>query len=89
MAALTLEDDDLERLADLVAERIWARFEIVPEGSTDGWMSSADAATYLGLTRATLDKICAARSVPFEQDKAGGKRWFKRGDLDDWRRGQT
>lgn len=89
MASISLEPDDLERLADLVAERIWARFEIVPEGPTDGWMTSADAAAYLGLTRAALDKLCASRVVPFEQDKPGGKRWFKRADLDDWRRGQT
>jgi excisionase family DNA binding protein len=87
MASITLDPDDLERLADLVAERIMARFEVV-DATEDRWMTSAEAATYLGMTRNALDKLCAARTVPFEQDVRGGKRWFKSADLDAWRRGE-
>lgn len=52
-----------------------------------GWMTSREAATYLGLTLAALHRLTAARAVPFEQDAPGGKCWFNRADLDAWRRG--
>jgi hypothetical protein len=58
-----------------------------PEQATaTGWMGSREAAAYLGLTLAALHRLTAARVVPFEQDTPGGKCWFHRGDLDDWRR---
>jgi len=52
-----------------------------------GWMTSREAATYLGLTLPALHRLTAARAVPFEQDSPGGKCWFNRADLDTWRRG--
>ncbi len=52
-----------------------------------GWMTSREAATYLGLTLAALHRLTAARAIPFEQDAPGGKCWFTRADLDTWRRG--
>ncbi len=52
-----------------------------------GWMTSREAATYLGLTLAALHRLTAARALPFEQDAPGGKCWFNRADLDTWRRG--
>jgi excisionase family DNA binding protein len=51
-----------------------------------GWMTSREAATYLGLTLAALHRLTATRAVPFEQDAPGGKCWFNRADLDAWRR---
>jgi excisionase family DNA binding protein len=53
-----------------------------------GWMTSREAATYLGLTLPALHRLTAARAVPFEQDAPGGKCWFNRADLDAWRRGR-
>ena len=35
-----------------------------------------------------LHKAMAAREVHFEQDVPGGKAWFKRADIDAWRRGE-
>jgi excisionase family DNA binding protein len=55
--------------------------------ATTGWMTSRDAATYLGLTLAALHRLTAARAIPFEQDAPGGKCWFTHADLDAWRRG--
>lgn len=55
--------------------------------ATVGWMTSREAATYLGLTLAALHRLTAARAIPFEQDVSGGKCWFTRADLDAWRRG--
>ena len=52
-----------------------------------GWMTSREAAAYLGLTLAALHRFTAARAVPFQQDTPGGKCWFSRADLDAWRRG--
>jgi len=52
-----------------------------------GWMTSREAATYLGLTLPALHRLTAARAVPFEQEVPGGKCWFNRADLDAWRRG--
>ena len=53
----------------------------------DRWMDAGEAAAYLGLSRNALHKLTAARTVPFEQDAPGGKCWFKRSELDAWRRG--
>jgi hypothetical protein len=52
------------------------------------WMSSREAAEYAGTTRHALHKAMAAREVHFEQDVPGGKAWFRRADIDAWRRGE-
>jgi excisionase family DNA binding protein len=78
----SLDDDALDALALRLVPRLVARL-----GSTsDVWMSTADAAAYLGVTRNSLHKLTAARVIPFEQDGPGCKLWFRRGDLDIWRR---
>lgn len=51
-----------------------------------GWMTTREAAVYLGLTVAALHRLTAARAIPFEQDAPNGKCWFNRADLDAWRR---
>jgi excisionase family DNA binding protein len=85
----SLDDAGLELLAerlrpwlvDAVAERLAGRIQ------GDRWLSTREASEYLGLTVTALHKLTAARSVPFAQDVAGGKLWFKRSELDAWRRG--
>lgn len=57
------------------------------EQPADRWMDSRKAADYLGLTVAALHRYTAARTIPFSQDTSGGKCWFNRAELDDWRRG--
>jgi len=49
-------------------------------------MTSDQAATYLSITVAALHQLTAARAIPFEQDGPGCKCWFKRGEVDAWRR---
>jgi excisionase family DNA binding protein len=68
------------RLLELVAARLGDRGE-------DRWLSTREAAEYLGLTPNALHKLTAARVVPFSQEQAGGKLWFLRSELDAWRRG--
>jgi hypothetical protein len=43
---------------------------------------------YLGVSLAALHKHTAARTIPFEQDAPGCKLWFRRDELDAWRRGE-
>jgi excisionase family DNA binding protein len=73
----------VERLAEVLAEKVVAR---LPQwGDEDPWMTSAEAAAYLALPISTLRKLTAAGSIPFSQDVAGGRCYFKRSELDRWR----
>jgi excisionase family DNA binding protein len=88
MSALTralLADLDPEDLRDL-AERL-APYLPAPTTTTgdDSWLTTAQAADYLGTTPNALHKLTASRSVPFTQDAPGGRCYFRRFDLDDWR----
>ncbi|MGA9314528.1 MAG: helix-turn-helix domain-containing protein [Solirubrobacteraceae bacterium] len=77
--------NDAGLAADLAAV---LRPHLQPEQSVAvGWMSSRDAANYLGLSLPALYRLTAAREVPFAQDKPRGKCSFNRDDLDAWRRG--
>jgi excisionase family DNA binding protein len=80
----------LEVLIAEVAERVAAALvsrlggetsETVPE-----WLDSRRAAEYLGVHRDTLRKLAAERAIPAEQDGPGCKLFFRRCDLDNWRR---
>jgi excisionase family DNA binding protein len=87
-AALVDELDDcaLERLAELLAPLLVGRLsETTPD--EDRWMTSREAANYLGTTLSTIWKLTAALEIPFSQDKPGAKTWFKRSQLDAWREG--
>ena len=81
-----LDDPALDRLADLLAARLAARIKTDDQTSAE-WLDVAGAAAHLGLTRHALHKLTAARAIPFEQDAPGCKLWFRRTDLDHWRRG--
>jgi excisionase family DNA binding protein len=86
-AALVAELDDaaLDTLAERLAPRLARRLPVAaPE--PDGWLDTKGAASYLGITTNALYKLTAARAIPFEQDGPGCKCWFKRSDLDAWRR---
>jgi excisionase family DNA binding protein len=82
-----LDEDDLDTLAQRLAPRLQRRLGTV-KSIEDGWLDTRGAAVYVGLTRDALRKLTASRSVPFEQECAGGKCWFKRSELDAWRRGE-
>ena len=71
-----------ERVAAAVVARLGARNgEAIPE-----WLDSRRAAEYLGVHRDTLRKLAAERAIPAEQDGPGCKLFFRRADLDEWRR---
>ena len=83
-------DGFLAALIDQTAERI--AFTVVAElaaarpNDQDEWLDSRRAAEYLGVHRDTLRKLAAERAIPAEQDGRGCKLFFRRVDLDGWRR---
>ena len=76
----------LRQVADRVATAIINRLQPTTSGGDD-WLDSRNAAEYLGLHRDTLRRLAAERAIPSEQDGPGCKHYFRRSDLDDWRRG--
>ena len=76
----------LTQLTDHVAAAIVDRLQPTA-GGTDDWLDSRHAAEYLGLHRDTLRRLAGERAIPSEQDGPGCKLYFRRSDLDDWRRG--
>jgi excisionase family DNA binding protein len=81
-----LLDQLLGRLADLFVERL---MESAPGGTSDqacDWMDARGAAEYLGLHRDTVRKLAAQRAIPAHQDGPRCKLYFRRDELDHWRR---
>lgn len=80
-----LTDDDLDQLETMLTTR---RQPATPV-TADGWLDTSRAAEYLGISKASLHKLTAARAIHFEQDGPGCKCWFLRSDLDTYRRGTS
>ena len=77
--------DDAEALGELAA----ALAPYLPQpaaGDEDRWLSTREAALYLGLSVNALHRLTAAREIPFEQDAPGSKCWFLKSELMAWRR---
>jgi excisionase family DNA binding protein len=74
-----LDDDDLRELARRLAP-------FLPAAPTsDGWMTTRQAAEYLGVSVAAMHRLTASRALRFEQDGPGCRCWFRRADLDAYR----
>jgi hypothetical protein len=69
-----LTDDDLRDLAE----------RLRPLMTVSETRSGEDAA-YVGMSYCAFKKYADRREMRFEQRKPGGKRWFRRRDLDAWR----
>jgi Helix-turn-helix domain len=81
-----LDELDDETLAEL-AHRLAPHLPAAPAPAQDGWLSTRQAAEYAGCTVASLHRAMAAHEVEFAQSTPGGKAWFRRSDIDTWRRG--
>ena len=83
-ASLSVQLDDAtvrhlaEQLAPLVAEHLRRA------GDEDRWLDSREAAAYIGRSLSALHKLTAARQIPFEQAKPGGKCYFRKSALHAW-----
>jgi excisionase family DNA binding protein len=85
VTSLAILDQLLDAIAARVAAAITARLTADPERG-DEWLDSRHAAEYLGVHRDTLRKLAAERTIQYEQDGPGCKLYFRRSDLDAWRR---
>lgn len=77
----------IDQLAARVADRIVAQIAAAPDPEADHWLDSNSAAQYLGISRHSVRRLAAEGSLPTEQAGANCKLYFRRSDLDDWRRG--
>jgi excisionase family DNA binding protein len=76
----------LMQLAEVVADRVVAQLMGPRDASVDGWLDTRGAAEYLGISRDTVRRLAAERAIPTEQAGAGCKLYFRRDELDNWRR---
>jgi excisionase family DNA binding protein len=76
----------LGQLADLVAAKVAARLAAPQACAADEWLDTRAAAEYLGIHRDSVRRLAAERAIPSEQAGAGCKLFFRRSDLDAWRR---
>ena len=75
-----LSEEDCARLAARLAPYLR------PSDSPDEWLDAKQAAAYLCVPLSSLHKTTASRAIPFEQAAPGCKLFFRRSDLDAWRR---
>ena len=78
-------DELVTHLADLVAAKVIDRLGRL-ETAADEWLDTRGASEYLGIHRDSLRRLAAERAIPAEQSGAGCKLFFRRSDLDAWRR---
>ncbi len=81
-----LIDQILGRFADLIVDRLMERTDAQSSDEASTWLDARGAAEYLGVHRATLRKLAAQRAIPTHQDAPGCKLYFRRDELDEWRR---
>lgn len=81
-----LIDQILGRIADLVVDRLMERANAQSSDHVSAWLDARGAAEYLGVHRDTLRKLAAQRAIPTHQDGPGCKLYFRRDELDEWRR---
>jgi excisionase family DNA binding protein len=79
-----LTDDDLRDLAERLRPLMTVS-ETRSGEDADRWLTAAEAAAYVGMSYGAFKKYADRREMRFEQRKPGGKRWFRRRDLDAWR----
>ena len=82
---VALSAEALDALADAVAARLDERRAKQRDAADDRWLTTREAAAYLGMTVAALHKLTAARAIPFAQAGPGCRCYFRRVDLDGWR----
>lgn len=77
----------IDQLATRVADRIACQLAEASQAPADQWLDSSGAAEYLGISRHSVRRLAAEGSLPTEQTGANCKLYFRRTDLDSWRRG--
>jgi excisionase family DNA binding protein len=81
-AYIALSDAQLEELAARVAAKL-------REPDADRWLSTKEAAAYIGVHEVTLRRAAAEGKLPFAQGGRGCALRFLRSELDSWLRGEA
>jgi excisionase family DNA binding protein len=80
-------DAETEDLARQIADHLLPALREL-QGSAEsasGWLTTKDAASYLGISGNALYKLTGSGELTFTQDAPRGKMFFQRADLDDYR----
>jgi len=72
---------DLTDLAQRIAAAI---SESEATSSLSPWLDVERAAEYLGCSSERIRKLIARHQIPFHQERAGGRIFLHRRELDDW-----
>lgn len=78
-----LDPETINALASVIATRV---AYLLPDSADDLWLDSRGAAVYLAVPLSTVRAWTARGELPGYQDAPGGNYYFKRSDLDEWRR---
>ena len=81
--SVNLDAATVDRLADAITVKV---VELLPGQVEDRWLDSSEAADHLRVPLSQLRKLSAADLIPAYQDTAGGRLYFLRSELDEWRR---
>ncbi len=82
-----LDDDALDLLAERLAPRLGHRMAAdAARPEPDRWLTTGEAAAYIGRSTTALHKLTAGRAIPFSQAGRGARCYFRRSDLDAWMR---
>ena len=79
-----LDDAALDVLAARLAPRLVEKLA-ASEARESAWLDSQGAADHLCMSRAAVYRLASERRIPFSQSVAGGKLWFRRAELNEWR----
>jgi len=77
----------LDQLAARVAAQIAAKLAAADATPANQWLDSRSAAEYLNISRDSVRRLAAEGTLPTEQAGTNCKLYFRRSDLDAWRRG--
>jgi hypothetical protein len=87
----SLQPEDVDAIPDSTLVALARRLEshlsqaaVAPE--RDGWLDFDGAVAHLRMKPGALYKLTASKAIPFEQDGPGCRLWFRRSELDEWRR---
>jgi hypothetical protein len=81
--SVRLDSETIDDLAEGVAVKV---SELLPDRQENRWLDSAEAADHLCIPLSQLRKLSAAGLIPAYQDTPGGRLYFLRSELDEWRR---
>lgn len=80
---LGLDEETIDALAAAVALRL---AELLPAPAEDGWLNAREAAAHLRISYSSVKERAAGGDLPCHQDTPGGSLFFRRSELDAWRR---